>query len=1274
MSIPVGWFIQILNMSLGAAWAALLVMAGRLLLQKAPKKIPYALWGVVLFRLVCPVSFTSIFSLMPRPQTIPQDILYAPQPEIESGFVVFDQAVNQSLPPAAPAANASANPVQFWLEIGSLVWQVGALLLLLYCVLSYLRFSRRLGEATLREGNIWESDRIPTAFVLGFFRPRIYLPLGLEEEEREYILCHEETHIRRMDHLIKPLALLLLCVHWFNPVLWLAYFLMCRDMEMSCDELVMEKLGSGIRKGYSTSLLAVSARQSGLVTPLAFGENDVKNRIQNVLRYKKPAFWVLMAALVLGVILAFCLLANPREQWIPLLEQEDLPYHGGSWAEKIQVERQGSGRVLLEDPEQVRQLRELVTGLEVGKKPVPSKERNAVWELRLTFLGDGDNSATLCFTSDTVWGKDERVYPLRESAHLYRMVEDFTFLTDPSQAGEYRVSFLEVLDGREQQYLISTEPLVGSRLASLLLDGTLLEEKPGQTPPTGSYLFINMGNPGTGYYLYELDGRFYLERPEDYRLELAEAIYREIVEVYQTVSRQEIPGETKGVYTGFEETAAGKRLRKFTGYQGETATKLAELILGGADVPLNPLEKVVPTDSFLRVEIREPGNAYYIYEDQGHYYAERLMNYRVELTEDAYQQIRNLYLDTAEEGVLQEALSFYAEGEMADIARVGVEGYFGAFTAEDIPEELRILRFTLGEIVPMAGTLEEFAVSFLWDYDTTGESRWLSANGNGQPAADFDGWHWTENYQEFRFRRVQGKLYEVAGLGTGGGGQGLAPIQTAGGPSRRAQMALEQLLSWTVQQVEEGDAAVDRARAAVPLPSGGTGIDEYGSDLLDYYADRLGDVMSGDCIQRMVADRTLNRVISLARSAGADIGANGIALERRAAGAEVYDFLATIQTVAGETVATAQGNLTMEQEGTVWKATRIALTVGASTSGGGQTTTPTGSGTDPLARFRLENYLDREPGSDTAPADALCAYLIQHLTQEQYSAIGRVRDSATGRYPVVRVAAADTAPVEALLAGYTGTPAPVEYQATPFSAAQLKEARSAVNTFMKEHTNSGYYLLTTLYDGVLVQIPEENQALRAFIAAYPVEDIFRLEVSPQVLNRNPDTDPAPFPTSPETERRRNALVDELYDALPMDAYNHFELWCEGESIILEIAVTDEAAVDQVLNRWSGTKWNQMQKIDGRCSRARLAAFAQAVNQLDFGPGASAENAHEGYGRVGISVSYDTEEATEEANWRGMPEAVSRLMTEMGIPADLVDYGVMGYRPPSGPGMTVNPDT
>ena len=247
--MPVSWFIQILNMSLGAAWAAVLVFFGRLLLRRAPKKVSYALWSVVLFRLVCPVSFSSAFSLMPRPQAIPQDIIYAAKPRIESGFVWFDQAVSRSLPPAAPYA--SANPVQLWLEMGNLVWQAGMALMLLYCAVSYLRFRLRLRGAVRLEDSVWESDRIPTAFVLGLFRPQIYLPLGLGEGERRYILCHERAHIRRLDHLVKPLALLILIIHWFDPVLWAAYFLMCRDMEMSCDEQALELLGPDARKDYS---------------------------------------------------------------------------------------------------------------------------------------------------------------------------------------------------------------------------------------------------------------------------------------------------------------------------------------------------------------------------------------------------------------------------------------------------------------------------------------------------------------------------------------------------------------------------------------------------------------------------------------------------------------------------------------------------------------------------------------------------------------------------------------------------------------------------------------------------------------------------------------------------------------------------------------------------------------------------------------------------------------------------------------------------------------
>ena len=311
-------FIQILNMSLGAAWAALFVIAARFFLRRFSHCYCYALWGVVLFRLVCPVSFSSVLSLMPRPQAIPQDIAYAVQPGIESGFAVIDQAVNQTLasaplPAVATPAAAAVNPIQAWLGAGMLVWQAGTALLLLYGLASFLHFLGKLQGAVLVQDNIWESDRVPTAFVLGVFRPRIYLPTGLKEQEKRYVLCHEQTHIRRMDHIIKPVSLLLLTVHWFNPVLWLAWFLMRRDMEMSCDELALRKLGLEVRKDYSACLLNLSARQSGLAAPLAFGENDVKGRIVNILRYKKPALFGTVLSVVLAGALGFCLLSNPGE-------------------------------------------------------------------------------------------------------------------------------------------------------------------------------------------------------------------------------------------------------------------------------------------------------------------------------------------------------------------------------------------------------------------------------------------------------------------------------------------------------------------------------------------------------------------------------------------------------------------------------------------------------------------------------------------------------------------------------------------------------------------------------------------------------------------------------------------------------------------------------------------------------------------------------------------------------------------------------------------------
>ncbi|MEG0615377.1 MAG: M56 family metallopeptidase, partial [Oscillospiraceae bacterium] len=304
-------FLQILNMSLMASVAILVVMLIRIPLKKAPKSISYALWSVVLFRLVCPVSFESIFSLIPSSKPLPQEIIIAPNPIINSGFPVLDQAVK--LP--VPTLGESVNPMQILLLISSIVWISGVFVLVCYSIISYFLLKRKVGTAMLIEGNVYESEEISSPFVLGIIKPKIYLPLGLPAAQREYILKHEQTHIKRLDTLIKPIAFLVLSVHWFNPLCWFAFVLMSKDMELSCDEAVIKAMGSGIKCDYSTSLLSLATGQkmpNG--SPLAFGESNVKARIKNVLNYKKPAFWVVIVAIAAVVVVGIGLVANPKSE------------------------------------------------------------------------------------------------------------------------------------------------------------------------------------------------------------------------------------------------------------------------------------------------------------------------------------------------------------------------------------------------------------------------------------------------------------------------------------------------------------------------------------------------------------------------------------------------------------------------------------------------------------------------------------------------------------------------------------------------------------------------------------------------------------------------------------------------------------------------------------------------------------------------------------------------------------------------------------------------
>ncbi len=306
-------FLQILNMSFTASIVIACVFTVRILLKKVPKVFSHALWSVALFRLVCPYSFESIFSLLPtKANPVSQDILYMQVPKIDTGIAVINNSVNMILPAGTPYA--SVNPLQIWVFIGSLLWVLGIVILLVYSFVTLFRLKKRLQDATLYRDNIFTSSKIDTAFVMGVFYPKIYLPTNLSDTERDYILLHEQTHIKRLDHIVKLISFLVLCVHWFNPFVWIAFFLSGKDIEMSCDEAVIKRLGNDVKKNYSSSLLILATGRNIVGgTPLAFGEGDTKGRVKNVLNYKRPAFWVVLVAVIAVVFVVIGLTTNPKE-------------------------------------------------------------------------------------------------------------------------------------------------------------------------------------------------------------------------------------------------------------------------------------------------------------------------------------------------------------------------------------------------------------------------------------------------------------------------------------------------------------------------------------------------------------------------------------------------------------------------------------------------------------------------------------------------------------------------------------------------------------------------------------------------------------------------------------------------------------------------------------------------------------------------------------------------------------------------------------------------
>ena len=292
-------FLTILHMSVCASWLVLAVLLLRLCLRRAPKWFNVLLWGIVAVRLIFPFSVESPLSLLPHTEAI--------RPAITT---VQTQPAQIS---SAAAAGGSAAPAQSWLSILAWVWLAGAAALLLYTMVSTLRLRHRVREAVRLRGNIYQSERIDSPFVLGTIRPRIYLPYRMDSRDRQHVIAHEQAHLRRGDHLWKPLGFLLLAVYWYNPLVWAAYILFCRDMELACDERVIRDMAAEERATYSQALLDCSrGRHWVAACPLAFGEVGVKTRVKAVLWYKKPAFWAVLGAVVVCAVVAVCFLTNPK--------------------------------------------------------------------------------------------------------------------------------------------------------------------------------------------------------------------------------------------------------------------------------------------------------------------------------------------------------------------------------------------------------------------------------------------------------------------------------------------------------------------------------------------------------------------------------------------------------------------------------------------------------------------------------------------------------------------------------------------------------------------------------------------------------------------------------------------------------------------------------------------------------------------------------------------------------------------------------------------------
>lgn len=309
-------FLKLLNMSISASWMILAVIVLRGILYGAPKSMRRFLWLLVGIRLICPFSIESAVSLIPNTEAVKAERIYFSDTTVTDTKNAITETADSSIiaDTIAPSPEASVNPLQVVIFMAAVAWIIGMLIIFLYTVMSWVNLRKRVCTAIHLRDNIRQSELVDSPFILGLFHPHIYIPSYLDNEQLSYVILHENSHIRHCDHWIKPIGFLLLGIYWFNPFIWLAYMLLCRDIEFACDERVIKEMNPSEKKAYSSTLLSCSiTRKSIAACPLAFGENSIKARIKSVLSYKKPTLWIMLAAIISCIIVGVCFLTNPLE-------------------------------------------------------------------------------------------------------------------------------------------------------------------------------------------------------------------------------------------------------------------------------------------------------------------------------------------------------------------------------------------------------------------------------------------------------------------------------------------------------------------------------------------------------------------------------------------------------------------------------------------------------------------------------------------------------------------------------------------------------------------------------------------------------------------------------------------------------------------------------------------------------------------------------------------------------------------------------------------------